>query len=210
MGNPSGPLAIIWGLLWLPPGCPGAWKTTPRVAAGRPRGRQGSPKGARRHPKQPQGGPIRAQRVPKQRPRAALGTPGEALGQLGVSGLKRKEGDRVLRLKNGAGFGAPEPTISTKIANNFRIEFCCLFDALLAAKLAPKAGQREAKGSQKRGQSIPWRPLSLPFSSFGRVRRTPRKCWQGQYKRKVGRPRVGHGNALRQAKQGQGRPRQAK
>ena len=195
MGNPSGPLVIIWGLLWLPPGCPGAGKTTPRGAAGRPRGRQGSPKGARRHPKRPQGGPIRPQRVPKERPGAALGTPGEDLGRLGVSGLQRREGDRVLRLKNGAGFGPPEATISTNFANNFRIEFCCLFDALLAAKLAPKAGQREAKGCQRRGQSIPWTPLSLCFSSFGRVRRTPRKYGQGQYKRKV--RRVGQGNALR-------------
>ena len=76
--------------------------------------------------------------------------------------------------------------------------------------MAPKAGRKEAKGCQRRGQSLPWRPLSLPFSSFGRVRRTPRKHWQGQYKRRVGPPTAGQGNTLRQAKRGQGKPRQAR
>ena len=170
-------------------------------------GRQTEPEDIR---KRPQGGPIGAQRAPKRRPGMASGTPWDALGRPGATIAKTSSGDHFFRLKNGASFGTPGVEFSTNFASNFRIEFCRLFDAVLAAKLAPKAGQREAKGCQRRGQSLPWRPLSLPFSSFGRVRRTPRKCWQGQYKRKVGRPRVGHGNALRQAKQGQGRPRHAR
>ena len=74
MGNPSEPLVVMCGFLWLPPGCPGAGQQTSRVA---PKGRQGSPKETKQGSKRAL---RRANRSPKDAQLAALGTPGDALG----------------------------------------------------------------------------------------------------------------------------------
>ena len=54
--------------------------------------------------------------------------------------------DTFFRLENGAGCRTPGVKISIIFGINFRIHFCRLFNAVLAAKLAPKAGPKEAKG----------------------------------------------------------------
>ena len=118
------------------------------VAARRPRSCQGSPKGARSIRQRPQAEPIRAQRVPKRRPGMALGTPWDALGRPGATMAKMSSGNLFFRLKGRPDFGAPGLQISIIFAMNSRVEFCFLFDAVLAAKLVPKA-PRGAKGQAK-------------------------------------------------------------
>ena len=90
LGNPSGPLFVMWGFLWLPPSRPGARQTTPRVAARRPRGCQGSPKGAKRHQKTT---PRRANRSPKGAQTAAWDSLGHPLGRPGAAWCDHHENE---------------------------------------------------------------------------------------------------------------------
>ena len=84
---------------------------------------KGAEHGAKMSPRGSQGGPIGAQGAPKGRPGTALGTPGEALGRPGASDPKRKEGDRVFRLKNGPDFRGPGEEFSMIFVTNFRLKF---------------------------------------------------------------------------------------
>ena len=160
----------VW-LCWLSPvpwalalPCPDGWPGTPKGAYWRPRARHGAI--------------WEASGVSLGRPWATLGQPGAALGRP-WGGLGRPEGNQVFRFEIRPDCEPPEVEISIIL----------VFDGFLVPSWPAKAGQREAKGCQRRGQSLPWMPSSPPFTSFERWR-TLQKYRQGHYIRKVGAPRL--------------------
>ena len=95
-----------------------------------PREAQDDPKDGKNNPK---GTPKTPHREAQDALEDSLEHPWEALGRPGASDPKTEEGIRVFRLKNGPDFRGPGQEFSMIFVINFRLEFCLIFNTVLAA-----------------------------------------------------------------------------